>query len=134
MLQILIDSNGFVIFLICLVKPILQNFDLLLEVVLILSPRVHTYTVLFLFNNFFLEVGNMNVDIVLDLFLLLDGCVYLCQELLHILHGLVVVGIVWFIIIYFGLALWKYVRSITWEPRFIFLVYQPTFSASLWSL
>jgi hypothetical protein len=93
MLQILIDSNSFVIFLVSLVKPILQNLDLLLEVILILSPRVNTYTVLFLFYNFFLEVGNMNVDIALDLFLLLDGCVYLCQELLHILHRLMEVGI-----------------------------------------
>jgi hypothetical protein len=93
MFQILIDSNSFVIFLVSLVKPILQNLDLLLEVILILSPRVDTYAVLFLLNDFFLEVGNMNVNIALDLFLLLDGCVYLCQELLHILHRLMVVGI-----------------------------------------
>lgn len=93
MLQILIDCNGFIIFLVSLIKPILQNLDLFLEVVLILSPRVDTYAVLFLLNNFFLEVGNMNFNIALDLLLLLDGCVYLCQELLHILHRLMEVGI-----------------------------------------
>lgn len=84
------------------VESILEDLDLFLEVRLVFGAGVHTCAVFLFLNDFLLEVSDVNVDIVLNLFFLLDDCGDFCKELFHIFHGLMVL-IGGFLIVDFGL-------------------------------
>ena len=96
--EIPVNGDSFIVLLIGLVKSIFEDFDLLLKIGLIFSTRVHTGAVFLFLDNFLLEVGDMNIDVVLDLFFLLNDCSDFGKELFHVFHGLVVLVRGFFII------------------------------------
>ena len=72
MFKIPVDRNSFVILLISFIEPIFKNFDLFLKVILIFRPWIDTDTVFLFFYNFFLEISNVNIDVILDFLFLLN--------------------------------------------------------------
>ncbi len=77
MFKIPVDRNSFVILLISFIEPIFKNFDLFLKVILIFRPWIDTDTVFLFFYNFFLEISNVNIDVILDFLFLLNRRRYL---------------------------------------------------------
>ena len=71
--KLLVDCDGLVELLVGLVESILQNFDLFLKVVQILSPRIDAVAVLLLFDDLLLEVGDVDINILLGFLFLLNG-------------------------------------------------------------
>lgn len=85
--QILVVGRCLIELLISLIQPILQNLDLLLQIVLVLSSRVHSHAIFPLLRNFLLEVADVHIDALLGLFLVVDGSVNLIN---HLLPGLLI--------------------------------------------
>lgn len=96
-------GGGLVVFLVGLVQSVFQYLDLLVQVILIFGPRIHTQTVLALLSYLFLEVVDVEFDVFLGFLLALDCRVDLCDHLLFSLDvknaftGLI------FILVHFGL-------------------------------
>jgi len=82
-LEILVDSNCFIELLVGLIESVLKDLDLLLKIIQVLSSRIDSMTVLFLLNNFFLKVCNMNFNILLRLFFLLNGIGNFVEKFFH---------------------------------------------------
>jgi hypothetical protein len=101
--EVFVDGDGLIVLLIGLVESIFEDFDLFLEIGFVLCAGVDASTVLLFFNDFFLEVGNMNVDVILNLYFFLnDGCDF-GKKLFHALNG-VMIGVGRLFIIDFGLS------------------------------
>ena len=101
--EIFVDGDGLIVLLIGLIESIFEDFDLFLEIGLVFGAGVDASAVFFFLNDFFLEVGDMNVDVVLNLFFFLNDSCDFGKKLFHVLNG-VVIGVGGLFVVDFGLS------------------------------